>query len=393
MPRDSSAVLAYFCRSIVALDVRVVCCWRRFEIVDSLRLAVVGWTVAQCWRRLSTRENALPQWQVNGLRPVCFLRERGWCRPRQRRDQSGSVARERTRDAPDVPRQVLRPREDHRARPEARALVDLGPDLGRDVVRRRLGLGLAFALALTGSGRGRLVRARARGRRRRRRRDAGLVGGLLAAAARGSRAGAREGRRALVRPRTLAAGLGGRRRQRGRDDGGSAGWRVASGVASWRRRVGGSNSDGLGRDDGRALGSRRLRWGCQADARAGGCSGRALLAAEGGGRRQVVVRGGRSAVRRGEARRAGRLDAARLRGRERAAEGRHLRHGRGQAAGTRAGRRGKGGKGASEHEAGSRRCEGVRVRVPSARAHDACSDSPLVRPSVVVLITAAMQGQ
>lgn len=57
-------------------------CARAWASVASLRPASVGCSLAQCWRRLSIREKALPQWQTNGFWPVCFLqgrrRAQGW---------------------------------------------------------------------------------------------------------------------------------------------------------------------------------------------------------------------------------------------------------------------------------------------------------------------------
>lgn len=43
------------------------------DIICSFCSALSAWTVCACCRRLSSRENCLPQWQVNGLSPVCFL--------------------------------------------------------------------------------------------------------------------------------------------------------------------------------------------------------------------------------------------------------------------------------------------------------------------------------
>ena len=38
---------------------------------------IADWATAHTWRRLSRRENCLPQWQANGRSPVCFLNNRG----------------------------------------------------------------------------------------------------------------------------------------------------------------------------------------------------------------------------------------------------------------------------------------------------------------------------
>ena len=44
------------------------------RIIISFWSCLSAWTVCACWRRLSRRENCLPQWQLKGRSPVCFLR-------------------------------------------------------------------------------------------------------------------------------------------------------------------------------------------------------------------------------------------------------------------------------------------------------------------------------
>lgn len=52
------------------------CSEARSFIMRSFSSCLSACTVCACWRRLSSRENCLPQWQVNGRSPVCFL---GYC--------------------------------------------------------------------------------------------------------------------------------------------------------------------------------------------------------------------------------------------------------------------------------------------------------------------------
>lgn len=74
----AAAAAPLFARDWPPLLAAVMEAWREVRscIMRSFWSCLSAWTVCACWRRLSRRENCLPQWQVNGLSPVCFL-ERG----------------------------------------------------------------------------------------------------------------------------------------------------------------------------------------------------------------------------------------------------------------------------------------------------------------------------
>ena len=66
-------------RELPPLEAAVMLAWRAVSscIMRSLRSCLSAWTVWACWRRLSRRENCLPQWQLKGRSPVCFLEDGG----------------------------------------------------------------------------------------------------------------------------------------------------------------------------------------------------------------------------------------------------------------------------------------------------------------------------
>lgn len=71
-----TAPCARLLRAGPPLEAAVMDAWREVSscIMRSFWSCLSAWTVWACWRRLSRRENCLPQWQVKGRSPVCFLR-------------------------------------------------------------------------------------------------------------------------------------------------------------------------------------------------------------------------------------------------------------------------------------------------------------------------------
>ena len=67
LPRCCVALLA------AAID---ACRLVRSRIMRSFCSALSACTVCACWRKLSSRENCLPQWHENGRSPVCLLQGR-----------------------------------------------------------------------------------------------------------------------------------------------------------------------------------------------------------------------------------------------------------------------------------------------------------------------------
>ena len=66
-------------REAPPLEAAVMEAWSEVSscIMRSFCSCLSACTVWACWRRLSRRENCLPQWQLKGRSPVCFLGDGG----------------------------------------------------------------------------------------------------------------------------------------------------------------------------------------------------------------------------------------------------------------------------------------------------------------------------
>ena len=77
------------------MEAAVMLAWREVSscIMRSFCSCLSAWTVWACWRRLSRRENCLPQWQVKGRSPVCFLRGEGEDEEKEKKKRGEAGAR------------------------------------------------------------------------------------------------------------------------------------------------------------------------------------------------------------------------------------------------------------------------------------------------------------